>query len=468
MPATYEVISVEFVGFTTNDEYVYDLETKDGTYLAGDDIVLKNTDSCFVAFDIDRSKFLIEDNESNNNESNKGTFNETAYMTEQFRISQEAADYISTHFKEPMHLEFEKIVMPYFLFEKKRYAYQEWLKPTGPSKDLQHKGTFVVRRDYCPLTKEIGINLFEILMRTYKNDPRYNTNLNLVDQQVIAKDLAVKYAQESIKHLFNFKDSEAPVDANDVINHANDVINHANDVINYANDVINHANDVPISKLIISKSLRGTYNIKVDGADYEVSWINGLCKEHRLEKSKGSVCKKCKYCIDLSGECKSCADNFAELPQAHVRIAQRLWIIDPLNGPKPPDRVPFLFVKPLKGSRGPIKQCDITEHPDYIKGRVIDTLYYFEHQLKKPITQIFELMQAGLSEIVYDELVIAKVNENNHQNQITNFIKVSKGDQGSKGPKGDQGSKGSKELKIEGPKKIQSSLMNFMKPLNED
>jgi len=376
----YEVISVREIGQTTVDEYVYDLETEDGTYLAGDDIVLKNTDSTYIAFDIDRSKYISDIN-------NK--FDEEAYMTEQFRISQEAAEYVSSHFKDPIRMEFEKTMMPFFLYAKKRYAYQEWIpKPIAngfekpkPSKDLQYKGLSIVRRDFCPLIKEVCGNLFDILMKSYKNDPKYNENMSEIEAQNLAKELAISYVQEAIRNLLD--------------------------------------NKVPIEKLIITKSLRDTY--KIDGMG--IKWSNGLCREHNFEKEKGFPCKNCKTCIKNSKECKKCQDNFAELTQPHVRIAQRLRLKDPLNGPKPPDRVPFLFVIPKLIQEKNIKllkQCDITEHPNYIKdsGLKVDTLYYFEHQLKTPIKQIFDLITN--SEVIYGDLIMLK----NKQNPITKYFKT--------------------------------------------
>ena len=384
-----EVISIEEVGLTDISDYVYDLETEDGTYVSGSGlgIVLKNTDSCYVRFDIDKGSYTTED----------GHFNEEAFMKEQFRIAQECADEISKHFKEPIHLEFEKIMYPFFLYEKKRYAYQEWLSYKGPSTDLCYKGIAIIRRDYCPYVKEVSSELFEILMRLYKDDPRYNENINIEDAQKIAQDIAVKYVQNAINNLLNDK--------------------------------------VPIESLIISKSLKNKY--KIDSQD--IKWYNGLCKIHRNEKEIGQICNNCDKCekkntikqsffkqeikkIEKDKECNDCALNFLQLSQPHVRIAQRLRITDPMTGPKPPDRVPYVIVRPTIIKKD-MKQCDITEHPDYLTKK-IDTLYYFEHQLQAPITQIFELF--GLGPSIYNELVVAKKNLDNNQGSITDFFNKEK------------------------------------------
>ena len=49
------VLSIESLGFV--DDYVYDLETDDGTFSTQDGLILKNTDSCYVKFDVDKSEF---------------------------------------------------------------------------------------------------------------------------------------------------------------------------------------------------------------------------------------------------------------------------------------------------------------------------------------------------------------------------------------------------------------------------
>ena len=140
-----EVLSIECIGETAFSEHVYDIETEDGTYVAGSNngILVKNTDSCYVKFDLDKDSFKKKD----------GAFDEEGYMKENFRLAQECADRITKTFKKPIDLEFEKFMYPFFLYEKKRYAYQEWTEPENPHFDLEYKGLSVVRRDYCVRVK---------------------------------------------------------------------------------------------------------------------------------------------------------------------------------------------------------------------------------------------------------------------------------------------------------------------------
>lgn len=66
------------------------------------------------------------------------------------RLGQEAADFVSQKFINPIKLEFEKIYHPYLLMNKKRYAGMYWTNPEKPDK-MDAKGIETVRRDTCSL-----------------------------------------------------------------------------------------------------------------------------------------------------------------------------------------------------------------------------------------------------------------------------------------------------------------------------
>ena len=78
----------------------------------------------------------------------------TADIKEAMRLGKEAAAYVSTHFINPIKLEFEKVYCPYLLMNKKRYAGLYWSKPEKYDK-MDCKGIESVRRDNCGLVKEI-------------------------------------------------------------------------------------------------------------------------------------------------------------------------------------------------------------------------------------------------------------------------------------------------------------------------
>lgn len=78
--------------------------------------------------------------------------------------AQEMADLVTTCFKAPNILEYEKCYFPWLLFSKKRYCglmYED--DPTKPTK-IDVKGLQVVRRDNCPIVREVSKEVMDILM----------------------------------------------------------------------------------------------------------------------------------------------------------------------------------------------------------------------------------------------------------------------------------------------------------------
>jgi DNA polymerase elongation subunit (family B) len=119
----------------TIEQFVYDLETEDGTFQAGiGQMIVKNTDSCYVIFP--------------ESADSDGT------LTTLFKVAENAAKKISETFKKPIELEFEKFMFPLILVAKKRYMYLEWTDPNHHNGEIEAKGVELVRRDNCPYVKE--------------------------------------------------------------------------------------------------------------------------------------------------------------------------------------------------------------------------------------------------------------------------------------------------------------------------
>lgn len=290
------VLEIEDLGFV--DDWVYDLETEDGTFSTQDGLILKNTDSCYVKFDVDKSEFPDD--------------NTHAYMKEHFRLAKECSDMITKTFKPPIELEFEKVMSPFLLFAKKRYAYLEWTDPCV-SDHVDYKGIQIVRRDNCQYVKDVSSEILNTLM--YDKD---------VEKAKII-------AENGIKDLLE--------------------------------DRVDH------KKLVISKSLNKYY--KKDGISVE--W------------------------------------DKAEVSFPHVRLAQKLIEVDPMGHPKPPDRVPYLFVT-NKDSKA--LQWERVAHPEYMNNQKVDSLYYLDKQLISPIDMIFEILIDDPS-VLYHEHRLNRINRDN-------------------------------------------------------
>ena len=171
--------------------FVYDLETESGIFLAGiGNIIVKNTDSCYI-------KPLV-------NPKNFPTQQE--YLQEIFNIGHMVADHITKHYqqqyagtmKKPRReLEMEKIMFPLILFSKKRYAFQQWTNPNTPD-DLEIKGISIKRRDFCKFVKDTGMNILKIVLQQ-RNIPEaveYTTKriTDLLEDRVPTEQLVISKA----------------------------------------------------------------------------------------------------------------------------------------------------------------------------------------------------------------------------------------------------------------------------------
>eukprot|EP00939_MAST-03C_sp_MAST-3C-sp1_P003523 g3523.t1 len=85
--------------------------------------------------------------------------------------------------------------------------------------------------------------------------------------------------------------------------------------------------------------------------------------------------------------------------QAHVELARRMKKRDPGTAPVVGDRVPYVIVKAAKG----MPLYDKSEDPIYVldNNLPIDTQYYLENQLKKPLMRIMEPITNNASEILH-------------------------------------------------------------------
>ncbi|QLG72429.1 hypothetical protein HG535_0D01370 [Zygotorulaspora mrakii] len=84
-------------------------------------------------------------------------------LKESMRLGAEAASYVSTLFKHPINLEFEKAYYPYLLINKKRYAGLYWTNPDKYDK-LDQKGLASVRRDSCPLVSIVMNKVLKLIL----------------------------------------------------------------------------------------------------------------------------------------------------------------------------------------------------------------------------------------------------------------------------------------------------------------
>lgn len=405
-----EVISIECLGIF--DDYVYDLETEDGTFIASsnfDDngIVCKNTDSCYVTFDIPKQKYTVD-----------GIFDEVAYMKENFRISAECAHRISTEYKHPIKLEFEKIMLPFFIYKKKRYAYVEWLVPEI-SNEVEYKGLSVVRRDFCEYVSIVCKRIFRILM--------HDKSIKIVERE--NEFVIIENNTETVldKSLMNTLDGSSNKLLTEVFG---DMTKYCAIAVLYTRKAIYDlliTNSVSMEHLMLSKSIRSTYSVN----GMNIRWDKGLCSIHNIELDKGSQCSTCDKCKNPnhgikkfmisqnehnSKSCKECSDAWTFVNSPHVVIANRLRKDDPINGPRPPDRIDYVYYYVPNANK--LKQYEFVSHPSNLNGRKLHYLYYFEHQLQKSIDDMYEIIFHN-PQIMYKDIIETCKRNNIQQSMLS-------------------------------------------------
>lgn len=187
-----KIISIEEIT-PEEDDYVYDIETEDGTFQAGvGSLILKNTDSIYTEFTLPDQDKIPEDEK----------------VKRIYEVSTECAKRISDTFTKPIELEMENLKYPLILFSKKRYIYrcmEKNKKGDIVDKGIDIKGYQTVRRDNCKLVKKIcgpvidkiiyekDIEGAKKMTRSYIEE-LLNGNFNIEDL-VITKSLKSEYKE---------------------------------------------------------------------------------------------------------------------------------------------------------------------------------------------------------------------------------------------------------------------------------
>ena len=305
-----KIIEIKNLYENNFDDYVYDLETEDGTFHAGvGELIIKNTDSIFINFHIKDA----DGNELTDKEA----------LIKSIDLAQKAAKLINDQVPKPQGIVYEKTLHPFILVAKKKYV--GLLFEKNPEKYyLKSMGIVLKRRDNAPIVKIVVGGIIDHILK--------NRDI----------DKAVEYTKEVIRKLMDGKYS--------------------------------------IDKFIISKTLKARY------------------------KKPSTI--------------------------AHKVLADRMAERDPGNKPQINDRIPFVYiVKDMgKKKKKDILQGDLIEHPDYVtkNGLQIDYLYYMEHQIINPATQILELMMSTKAVgKLFNEFIIEEENKRKRRQSMEKWMDFS-------------------------------------------
>lgn len=140
---------IDVIKTIKNDEYVYDIETKNGTFNTGFPLIVKNTDSIFINFN--------PKDENGNKLINKEG------LKRSIELGLEAEKYIQQFLKPPHKLEYEKTFWPFILFTKKRYIGNKYEFDLDKFKQTS-MGIVLKRRDNADIVKHIYGGIMDIIM----------------------------------------------------------------------------------------------------------------------------------------------------------------------------------------------------------------------------------------------------------------------------------------------------------------
>jgi DNA polymerase delta subunit 1 len=285
------------------------------------------------------------------------------HMNEVFRLSEVAAKGCSDLFKNPIDMEFEKVMWPFILFSKKRYACVVW---TNEHKHdyIDYKGIQVVRRDNCPYVKDKSVKIFEKILlerdipKAIEMGREYSSNL--LDGKVSIKDLVIS---KSLKGYGSYEF------------------------------------DKQVSCKVCCK--RWYYVEENKKKIYKIPMKENKSLEYNIEE----FIKTPKYCHTCNKESEF-TTNKANIP--HVALARKMKERDPYNCPQVGERVPYVFKK-IGNPRA--LQFERVEDPEYLTQNCIpiDFEYYFEHQFKSAIETIFyPILKEELDEKMFKDIVPEK------------------------------------------------------------
>ena len=409
----YHIVRSNFL-ISESDDFVYDLETEEGIFQAGiGELIVKNTDSVFINF-VDYIKQKFPDR----------TLTDLEILEHSIEAGKEAGAYVTSKLKSPQNLDYEKTFWPFCIFSKKRYIGNKYEEDINKFKQTS-MGVVLKRRDNAPIVKTIYGGVIDIILNKRDIDGSkkffYNSvkdliagNVNIT-QLIISKSLRSEYANptliphKSLADRMGERDPGNKPQSNDRIQYC--YIDKSNLKCHICKSKINEDK----CKCVNCMKLYCYYHL-----GNHKSICKNLCRFCKTEyQSEVDQCKQkchnCEKCLLI--KCKTCKGNYCNpCFEKHKKRKDKYDVIHDDKCKKE------LATKLIQG--------DIVEHPQYItqENLKIDYTYYLEHQIKKPVYQIFELVMKNPESIII-ELIRKNENANKGNHEITEWFKViNKGD----------------------------------------
>lgn len=318
-----------------------------------------------------------------------------------FKLGEEAAAMVTASFPRPIELTFEKCYCPYLLFSKKRYAGLYYTNPHKPDK-LDCKGIQLVRRDNCRLVKQVLEKVLNLIM--YEKDT----------------DGAINFIRSRLQDLYS-----GHVDINDLV--LSKTLKASTAVLKYQVE-----RKCPKCGGFLDKSEDGDRLLCSGKAQSKIASLKDMSKTTSVSRSVG-----CGFTDVLV---------YKNSAQPHITVALKQEARNPGSGPNSGDRVPFVYIEDNStAKKNAILSSECAEDPKhYIDSQssgsklYIDYRYYVEHQLRKPILDLFEIVIPNTEERIFHNVgeqeyeaarqqrIRKTINKQNKQCEITDFFKTRK------------------------------------------
>jgi len=314
-------------------EKFYGPEAKDPRCSAS--ITYGDTDSLFVDFGV------------KNPETGK-LLSGTEAVKATMKITEEAGEFITKALKPPHDFEYDKVFDQFIIFSKKRYVGNKYEESATEFKQTS-MGIVLKRRDNAPVLKTIYGGAIKALL----------------NERDVTK--AAKFVSDKTVEMVQ--------------------------------------GNMSLSQLTITKSLSAKY--KPDYIKGDIVELEDQIKKKRAEieklESKAKLTdrdEKQKQLMEtnmqaLYSRLAIKRDDLTRFTYpAHKILADRMAKRDAGNAPASGERMGFVYIAPPPGQLSPKLQGDRIETPDYIREKKLqpDYRYYIEHQLMKPIGQLFGLV----------------------------------------------------------------------------
>lgn len=313
-------------------------------------------------------------------------------LEETIKLGEEMADYITTQLRKPQVLEYEKTFWPFMIITKKRYAGNKY--EFSPDKyKFTSMGLVTKRRDNAPILKKIYKGVLDIMFGQEESS------------KAVVK--AITFYRENVTDLL-----KGNVNLQDLV---------VSKTLKTG-----YKNPTQITHKVLAEKIKDRDPGNAPSSNERIPYIFIDSKEIKCYICSNTVnvmkckCKKCMYLY--------CSNHIYRHKKDCISRCRICWTQQKVNccdvcgggyciKHKLNHKCSNINEKALQG--------DLAETPSYIEENNIkvDYRYYLDHQIRNPVSQIFELIKETKNVDPLKQIIIKDNNRKNGIRNITDFFK---------------------------------------------